>query len=249
MSKQKYFKTVFDWDHFRVYLSGAIDFARDMAKPWREQWTRDLVDMGFKPNQILDPCNKPLPDGLFDLDNEGEIMAGLREAGDYEGLCDVMADIGHIDLRLVDKSDLMLVNFTKHSQKEIQSITDLFSSSYDRVMHRIRENNINDAEMVSSLGEMARAYLDLQLRYTNMRVATFGTIHEVVSATERHIPTFVVWEGGKQDCSAWIMWLVGHQNIFDNFEHLKAYLKDISQGKQAYKAKDWLLFDFGKNSV
>lgn len=77
---------------------------------------------------------------------------------------------------------------------------------------------------------------------TDYPMPTFGTIHEIVRAREQKKPVYVVWEGGKQLCSAWIMWLVKHQNVFGTFDELLQHLCDVRDGK-AIGAKRWLLLN------
>lgn len=65
------------------------------------------------------------------------------------------------------------------------------------------------------------------------QIPTYGTMHEIVLSEQskhqakikKHI--YVVWEGGKNDCSAWLMWLVGHNNVFSTFDELLLELKRI----------------------
>ena len=195
--QDRFMKSVFDWDHFHCYLAGAIDFAPDGGRDWRTEWTKKLIDLGFKPKQIFSPTKKPISNTRFDLDNEAQIMADLREKEDWDGLSQVVAEIAHIDLRLVDKSDLILVNFPKGSDGK--------------------------------------------------QVPTYGTIHEIVNARKQRKPVLMVWEGGKKTCSGWLMWLVGHQNVFSTFEELADTLKKIANGEEAYNAKDWLLINYNKS--
>lgn len=192
-------RSVFDWEHFFCYLGGPIDLDPDGGVGWREQWTRDLIDLGFKSNQIFSPTKKPITNTPFNLDNEAEIMANLRDKEDWNELCKIVGQIAHIDLRLVDKSDLILVNFPMDKNEK--------------------------------------------------PIPTYGTIHEIVNARRQKKPVMIVWEGGKKTCSAWLMWLVGHYNVFASFDELANTLKKISEGKESYNAKDWLLVNYNKVSL
>ncbi len=198
MSNAVMMKNVFEWEHFLLYLSGAIDFDRDGGKDWRADWTERLCQISFKRHQILNPCKKPLVGANFNLDNEASIMQFHRERKDWKNLSKVVGEIAHVDLRLVDKSDIILVNMPK-------------------------------------------------MKGTDYQVPTYGTIHEIVVARQQRKPVFMVWEGGKGDCSAWMMWLVGHQNVFDTFDDVLVRLKNISEGKAAYNARDWLLLNLSSS--
>lgn len=215
----KMLKTVFDWDHFAAYLSGAIDFSHDGGRSWRQEWTEGLVEIGFKPHQIFNPCKKPLDGAQFNLDDEAVIMRKHRNNREWSKLMDVMGEIVHVDLRLLDKSDLVLINMPKNG------IDTSIQSEYEKE-------------------PPSKAFEKIMKKYADLQVPTYGTIHEMVVAHLQRKPMYMVWEGGKSTCSGWLMWLVGHNNVFSTFEELKTRLKNISNGKTAFNAKQWLLFDF-----
>jgi hypothetical protein len=121
---------MFSWEHFRIYLSGAIDFDRNNASAWRDEWTNRLEAIGIKKEQIFNPCKKPLPQNTSCfMDNEAEVMHSHRVKQDWVGLCEVMSQIAHIDLRMLDKSDLVLVNMPQYFRcDELKEIIDVFDS-------------------------------------------------------------------------------------------------------------------------
>lgn len=249
MPEGRFIKNVFDWEHFFVYLSGPIDFDPNRGRGWREDWTEELIKIGFGKNQIINPCCKPLPKNqfTFDLDNEAVEMQKRREAEDYEGLCDVVSQIAHIDLRFVDKSDIVLANFPLKLQHEVQSVVNQFENAFDEIAPILK--NVKDATrecfgIRDAVISMKTAFDALLTRYMSTRIPTYGTVHEIVNARIQHKPTMIVWEGGKKTCSGWMMWLVGHNHVFSTFDEVLDRLKKISQGEAAYNAKDWLLFDF-----
>lgn len=233
-------KNVFAWDFFNLYLSGPIDFDK-FARDWRKEWTDKLVEIGFKPNQIFDPCKKPLSGAQFNLDNEGEIMQKHRSRHEWQDLCEVMSQIVHVDLRLVDKSDIVLVNFPVAGQERYKELTDDMEHAYKHLMKHLHVNL--HAEWLDTIRD---SYMGLLSQIAKHRVPTYGTVHEIVEARQQRKPVLVVWEGGKEACSAWIMWLVGHRNVFGSFDELLTRLENISKGKTAYNARDWLLLDLGR---
>lgn len=189
-------KTVFDWEYFALYLSGAMDFADDGGKGWREEWTQKLIDIGINQKQIYNPCRKPFNKAQLDLDDESRIWKECRESKDWDRMEKTASQIMHVDLRLLDKSDIVLVNFPRMDN--------------------------------------------------GFRVPTYGTIHEIVVAHQQRKPIFIVWEKtGKTDCSAWLMKLVGHKNIFTHVNELIKHLQAISRGKKPFDANEWLLLDPG----
>lgn len=232
-------KTMFDWEHFCTYLSGPIDFDK-FARDWRADWTRRLIEIGFKPSQIFDPCRKPLSGAQFNLDNEGEMMAKHRGRREWSELTHIMSQIVHVDLRLCDKSDLVLVNFPKAGRERYEKLTSKFESAFQRLE--------SDVESNPAATEMRDIYYGLLSQISEHRVPTYGTVHEIVEARQQRKPVLVVWEGGKETCSAWIMWLVGHHNIFGSIDELITRLDNISKGRTAFNARDWLLLDLGRNN-
>lgn len=227
MMAERLMKTVFDWEHFALYLGGPMDFAPDGGTGWRDEWTNKLVDVGINPKQIYNPCKKPFNGAQFNLDNEAAIAERCRKNEDWDGLDEVMGQIMHIDCRLVDKADLVLVNFPKIRDPSVE---------YIRALRAARRKS---TEVFPSL-----AVADVCDRYSRMRVPTYGTIHEIVIAHQQRKPIFLVWEEtGKKDCSAWLMRLVGHRNVFAHIDDLIMHLDAISHGEKAFDANEWLLLD------
>lgn len=225
----KLMRTVFDWEYFAIYLSGGIDFANDGGVNWRDQWTKGLISIGINPKQIYNPCRKPLSGTQFDLDNERELGKKFRQSEDWDGLMGLMSQILHVDLRLVDKSDIVLVNFPKikDNHEAIQN--------WDTAIGSLK--GLAPSLLVDS-GQKLRDTL------FNMRIPTYGTIHEIVVAHLQRKPIFVVWEDeGKSQCSSWIMKLVGHDHVFSSFDNLLEHLKCVSNGEKAFDANEWLLLN------
>lgn len=110
---ERMMRTVFDWEHFALYLSGPMDFADDGGKGWRDEWTDKLVGIGINQKQIYNPCKKPFNGAQFDLDDEARIWKECRENENWERMEKTASQIMHVDLRLVDKSDIILVNFPR----------------------------------------------------------------------------------------------------------------------------------------
>lgn len=210
-------KNVFSWEHFCLYLSGPIDFDRDGGKDWRDEWTAKLCELGFRTKQIFNPCRKPLKNAPFNLDDESAIMKKHRSNREWNKLCSIMSQIAHIDLRMCDKSDLILVNMPLYCQ---------------------------DKALLNYLEKYA-PYNFLE-PLSNLRIQTYGTIHEIVVARQQKKPVMMVWPGGKKTCSAWLMWLIGHQNVFASFAELCTRLRNISRGKTSIDAREWLLLDLGE---
>jgi len=254
MAKQENLtKTVFNWDYFSLYLSGPINFGRESAANWRRDLTERLVNIGFKPGQIFDPCKKPLGNALFNLDDESKIMEKHRSHREWKELMNVMGQIVHIDLRLVDKSDLIIVNLPKYGQDFFTGIVDKFMKAYQPMLdfygtlganHQwLSIQNKEEIPDIKYLQNMYKAFMELLGEAAGHRIPTYGTLHEIVVAHLQQKPIYAVWEGGKESCSAWLMYLVGHRNIFSTMDELVTRLDNIAKGRTAYSAKEWLLLD------
>ena len=224
---ERLLKTVFDWEHFAVYLSGPMDFADDGGTGWRDDWTNKLIDIGINPKQIYNPCRKPFHEAQFDLNDEAAVGKECRENKDWEKFDDLMGQIMHVDLRLVDKADIILVNIPK--------------IGWD---NELVENIYKHKEILKQHDKLGLAVHRLMHTYCESRVPTYGTIHEIVVAHQQRKPIFLVWEGnGVAGCSAWLMKLVGHKNIFLHVDSLIQHLDAISHGEKAFDANEWLLLD------
>lgn len=237
-------KTVFDWQHFLVYLAGPIDAASDGGKGWRIEWREKLLSLGLKSEQILSPTQKPLRGTVFELDNESEIMKKLRSEQDWPRLVHTVGQIAHIDLRMVDKSDLILVNFPRMRQEPVAALY----KTFDRLVRLLKDGySIQECDMVMSIVNDTYAQALEIIKDSHSQVPTYGTMHEIVVARQQRKPVCVVWEGGKQYCSAWLMWLVGHENVFSTFDEMLTHLRNKASGEAPIDIQDWLLLDLDKH--
>jgi len=100
--------TIFDFEHFLVYLAGPIQYAKDGGVSWRDNVTGQMIDIGIKENHILNPCKKPLNNFEGDdLDAAFKQINTLHKNGDWEEIEKLSRNTIRIDLRLIDKSDLI----------------------------------------------------------------------------------------------------------------------------------------------
>lgn len=94
---------------FHVYLAGPIDYLDDRGVGYRSELKKKLIDIGLSPNMILDPTDKPVTyDGYKDFDTEKEHYYNLRKHGQWDELEKMCQMTMHVDLRLVDKSDVLI---------------------------------------------------------------------------------------------------------------------------------------------
>lgn len=90
------------------YLSGPIDFAADKGMDWREYMTPFLEEKNVR---VFNPLKHSFY-GTQDLDTtKRPRMAKLLEEGDFEELRVEMKELNHWDLRCVDLSSFLVVNY------------------------------------------------------------------------------------------------------------------------------------------
>jgi nucleoside 2-deoxyribosyltransferase len=94
-------------DDVKVFLSGAMDLVSDDGVGWR----RDLIEKSKAAGlnlRFFDPTDKPggvAPEtGLEKYD----IKKSLRD-GDWQGAAKKSREVRHVDLRMIDKTDLYIV--------------------------------------------------------------------------------------------------------------------------------------------
>ena len=91
----------------RCYLAGPIDYAKDDGIVWRNEAKKWLHKRGVK---VFDPCDKPITYQKYkEIDEEKRKMLALKSSGRYYELTQRMKEIVHVDLRMVDISDFLIV--------------------------------------------------------------------------------------------------------------------------------------------
>ncbi len=91
----------------RCYLAGPIDHAEDDGVGWRNEMTKWLEKKGVC---VFDPCKKPISYQKYkEVDEEKTKMMALKASGRFFELAQRMKEIVHVDLRMVDISDFVIV--------------------------------------------------------------------------------------------------------------------------------------------
>ena len=211
-------KCIFDWDHIHLYLAGAIDFTDDGGKGWRQEITTKLEAIGIPHSRILDPTNKKelLTHPYIKCNNEGELMKERREAGDIDGLRKIMKDVVHIDLAMVTMANFLIVNFPLlFSEDEYNWSPDLYYELPESIQNKMQK----------------------------VHVPTYFTCHEIVVACQQKKPVFVIWPpDGSKSSSAWLIFMVGQENIFTNMDDCVTRIDDLMHGRAEIDPTKWLLF-------
>lgn len=92
--------------HSRGYLCGAMDRVGDGGEGWRIKLQCDLADLGIF---WLDPTHKPIDIGIEDSENRVKVER-LKEVGLFTEASEAYKVVRHVDLRMVDISDFLVVN-------------------------------------------------------------------------------------------------------------------------------------------
>ncbi len=98
------------YDSFLVYLAGPIDFAADKGASYRKKLRKLLKEAGLSSHMILDPTQKPLGNlaAYKDFDTEQDFFDALVKHKRWDEYEAYIKTIMHIDLRFVDKSDVII---------------------------------------------------------------------------------------------------------------------------------------------
>lgn len=91
----------------KIFLSGGIDRVADDGIQWREEIKRKCQDADLS-IIFLDPTDKP--DGLgCEVGLEKYAIKNHLNNGDWEAASEESKNVRHIDLRMVDRTDLYVV--------------------------------------------------------------------------------------------------------------------------------------------
>ena len=238
-------KSIFDWEHMLCYASGAMDFAADRGCGWRDMLIEKLVAIGIPKERILNPCNKPLSTTHRQLAkiDEGELMAKHRKEKNWDGLTGVMKQLAHFDLRMVDKSDFLIAGFPKFGRDPFEESVAKFEKSYASLRDFVGRT-AESAQARDDLKVLRQLFLDMVEQMAEVRVPTYGTMHEIVVARQQKKPVFTIWEGdGMTTCSGWLAWLVGHKYVFRSIDSCVNRIDRIMHRKESVDPEDWLLFE------
>lgn len=90
----------------RCYLAGPIDKAADYGRGWRVEISAFLESIGV---EVFNPCSKP----RHLINENGECVQyrhTLKKQGKFKEVAEIMKEIRHIDLRMVDVCDFLVVH-------------------------------------------------------------------------------------------------------------------------------------------
>ena len=142
----------------------------------------------------------------------------------------------------------------KLSQMEIKTLSPLDTvfvnqnneSEEDRLKLKVARSN-EDFDYVSTY---MKAVIQKDLRLIdlsdfviiNLEISkpTFGTIHELVIATQQKKPVFLS-VGDKKMCPLWLLGLLKHNYIYNNLDEILSMISKIDSGEKVIDIKLWRL--------
>lgn len=92
----------------QFYLAGPMEYVEDHGIGWRERTETLLQEVGVQLKNILSPTNKPKVAYAQPVSKEWELQQQYRETEDWIALERQMKRIITMDLRMVDKSDILI---------------------------------------------------------------------------------------------------------------------------------------------
>lgn len=108
------------------------------------------------------------------------------------------------------------------------------SGEYDEVASHFKMVRSFDLSMVDRS--------DFIICYLDPKIPTFGTVEELAWSIRCKRPVFIVIEGGKQNTPLWVMGMLPHKYIYNNFEEVKSVLTNIDTGVKSIDSDRWRLF-------
>lgn len=235
-------------EKFVLYLCGPMDFTSDNGVGWRKKITQQLVNIGLEKDNILDPSNKKnvLTHPRVDS-NEGELIKKYKDEKNWEAIEDIMKEIAHVDLRMVDKADIIIACLPKQGDDSIRDFKINFSRELLKAfgeVELIKQYACREFDKINSnLEAMNIDFNKLCTKIENSLIPIFGTLHEIVVARQQKKPVLLIYEDDLKKMSSWLMWLVGHNSIFHSLDECVNYIRDVIKGKIQPNNEDWMILE------
>lgn len=112
---------------------------------------------------------------------------------------------------------------------------------FDKLQQEIKCLRVSDLRMVD-ISDFLIVNIDVDIH-------ACGTYEEISWANRLKHPVLIHVEQGKKNCPNWLLGMVPHQHIFDEWSELKNYLLDVHHGKDDRHFKRWIFFDLSKPTV
>lgn len=146
------------------------------------------------------------------------------------------------------KSELNKLNIRTLSPLDVVFINQQTESEEDRTRLK-KMRSIGNLDEVSSYMRLV-VQKDLRLIdlsdfiIINLEVnkPTFGTLHELIIATQQKKPIFLS-VGDRNSCPLWLLGIIKPKYIYNNIEDILSIIRDIDSGKKEIDVNRWRLLD------
>ena len=148
---------------------------------------------------------------------------------------DMTVFLHDINVTVFDPYKKPFINAPKEDSETHRKLYALMQAEeYDEVAAHFKQVRAFDLSMVDRS--------DFIICYINPKVPTFGTVEELATAVRMRRPTFIIVEGGKKNTPLWIMGMIPHKFIYNNFDEVKNMLTNINTGVKSIDSDRWRLF-------
>lgn len=87
-------------------------------------------------------------------------------------------------------------------------------------------------------------YATFIVAYINPKIPTFGSVEELSWACRCMKPTFIVIEGGKENCPLWLLGMFHHEYIYSSFDEVLDILNKINSEEIKADSKRWKILKY-----
>ena len=142
---------------------------------------------------------------------------------------------------VIDPTDKPINGYNERHENVKLNKKLIYEERYDEATHILKQIRAIDLRFCDNCS-FAIFYLDLTIR-------TFGSIEEISWINRMRKPILVVIEQTKKRSPGWLLAIIPHQFIFNNFTEMKNYLKYIDDEHneliEPHKSR-WVFFDHTK---
>lgn len=165
-------------------------------------------------------------------------LAGNLEYGEnnYSWRNKIYEDLVKIGIKIICPTKKILISEKREETEE----------------DRINIKNLRENQKFNEVENFAKDIISRDLRAVDLsdfiivridiKLPTFGTIHEIVNAKEQHKPILVLIED-KTKLPIWLCGLIDQKNVFEKYEDLISYLYKINNYEIELDTKKWKLLD------
>jgi nucleoside 2-deoxyribosyltransferase len=138
----------------------------------------------------------------------------------------------HMNIKFLDPTNKLrgLVKEVDNEQKKIKEYKEVGNwKELSLMMKQVVRSDLRSID-----------YADFVIVYVDTDIHMCGSYHEMTVAINQKKPVLIVVEGGKKYASSWLFGVCDYNFMFDNFEDLLKYLRNVNKGKEKLNDR-WVL--------